>query len=246
MAATYSIIIPAYNEEGFLPETLVHVKKAMAECAQPGEIIVVDNNSTDRTASIAGDAGAKVVFEPFNQISRARNAGAKNSIGKHLVFLDADTIISPELLGEALKNLECGSVCGGGTTLALEKKQHFLVSAGIRFWNWFSPKMGVAAGCFVYCLREGFEAVGGFNEKVFASEELWFSRQLRKWGKKRGLAFRVIKGHPAITSGRKFDWYSTPRLMSTLLMIIFPFLIYSKSFCSIWYERPEKKKREHL
>ncbi|UCD30686.1 MAG: glycosyltransferase, partial [Planctomycetota bacterium] len=45
----YSVIIPAYNEEAFLPQTLKALQTAMAALTMKGEIIVVDNNSTDKT-----------------------------------------------------------------------------------------------------------------------------------------------------------------------------------------------------
>ena len=78
-----------------------------------GEVIVADNNSTDATAQIANDAGAHLVFEPVNQISKARNAGANGTRGRYLIFLDADTLLNPELLRAALEALETGEVCGG-------------------------------------------------------------------------------------------------------------------------------------
>ncbi|MGC9035233.1 MAG: glycosyltransferase family 2 protein, partial [Verrucomicrobiia bacterium] len=71
-----SIVIPAYNEEKLLPQTLLHVKKAAEAFLNKNweyEIIVCDNNSSDNTAEIARLYGAMVVFEPINQIARARN-----------------------------------------------------------------------------------------------------------------------------------------------------------------------------
>ena len=76
MSILYSVIIPAYNEEKWLPKTLAALSKAMAEIDCPGEIIVVDNNSSDHTAEVARQSGAIVFFERVNQISRARNTGA--------------------------------------------------------------------------------------------------------------------------------------------------------------------------
>jgi glycosyltransferase involved in cell wall biosynthesis len=84
----YSIIIPAYNEEDYLPHTLEHLIRAMkAFIRYKGEIIVTDNNSTDSTASIAKKYGARVVFEGHRQISRSRNTGAKAAHGKYLIFV---------------------------------------------------------------------------------------------------------------------------------------------------------------
>ena len=111
MVIDYSVIIPAYNEEALLENTLEVLQKAMAEIPLSGEIIVTDNNSTDRTAEIAKSAGAKVVFEPINQISRARNTGAKHAEGRYLIFIDADTQTPTKLLQTALSNLESGKCC---------------------------------------------------------------------------------------------------------------------------------------
>ena len=61
----YSVIIPAYNEESLLPATLANLRLAMETLPYQGEIIVVDNNSTDNTRNIARNNGTLIVFEPF-------------------------------------------------------------------------------------------------------------------------------------------------------------------------------------
>ncbi|MGD2011696.1 MAG: glycosyltransferase [Desulfobacterales bacterium] len=87
----YSIVVPAFNEELYLPQTLGSLRSAMATVAMPGEIIVVDNNSTDRTSDVARRWGATVAFEAINQISRARNTGARRARGRYLIFVDTAT-----------------------------------------------------------------------------------------------------------------------------------------------------------
>jgi glycosyltransferase involved in cell wall biosynthesis len=154
MPVDYSIIVPAYNEEALLAETLGQLKVAMAGQPLTGELIVVDNNSTDRTGEIARGLGANVVFEPINQISRARNAGARSAHGRYLVFVDADTKIAPELLRQALSNLESGRYCGGGAVVALDTGVDRVARLGLRLWNWLSLWLGLAAGCFFYCRRD--------------------------------------------------------------------------------------------
>jgi glycosyltransferase involved in cell wall biosynthesis len=104
-----SIVVPAFNEEKFLAETLAHIKTASAAFAQIGweyELIVYDNNSTDRTAEIARSAGAIVVFEPVNQISRARNSGAAAATVDWLVFVDADSHPSAYLFADTAKEIQ--------------------------------------------------------------------------------------------------------------------------------------------
>src|SRR5262245_27581298 len=109
----YSIIVPAYNEEKLLPATLANLRAAMATVPYSGELVVCDNNSTDRTADVARAGGARVVFEPVNHISRARNAGARAALGRWFVMVDADTHIEPALLASALERMASGRVAGG-------------------------------------------------------------------------------------------------------------------------------------
>src|SRR6266705_1874053 len=84
-----SVVVPAFNEERLLPGSLGSIRAAMEGFDRLGwtsELIVCDNNSTDRTAEIAKGAGAQVVFEPVNQIGRARNTGAARAGGDWIFF----------------------------------------------------------------------------------------------------------------------------------------------------------------
>lgn len=234
---TYSVIIPAYNEAVCLPDTLAVLEKAMATLLLPGEVIVVDNNSTDATPEIARKFGARVVFEPHNQISRARNTGGRAAAGDYLIFLDADTFLSSSLLKTAFTNLSTGS-CGGGAVVDFFGPVQPAVRTAMGFWNRFSISFGIAAGCFIYCLRQGFVAIDGFSEKVYASEEFRFSRSLKFWGKGRGLTFQVIKHPPIITSNRKLQWFTPVELFLILLIGAFPLAVRNRSLCAFWYWRP--------
>lgn len=232
----FSIIIPAYNEEKYLLKTLLSAKNTAEKMDVAGEIIVVDNNSTDKTAEIARDFGVKVIFEEHNQIAKARNSGARVAKGEYFIFLDADTILSPELLSIALKNLSSGYCCGGGCKIKMDRELSFINQKFLNFWNSISGKNSFAAGCFIYCTRKGFEEIGGFSEKVYASEEIWFSRDLRKWGKKQNLDFKIITDVSIITSGRKLD--NQFKLWSSMLIILFfPFAVFFRRMCSHWYKK---------
>ena len=233
----YSVVVPAYNEEGFLSHTLSRLRAAMATVPFTGEVVVCDNNSTDGTRAVALDAGARVVFEPRNQISRARNTGAGAARGQWLIFVDADTDVPAPLLDAALRALASGAVCGGGSAVEMEgDRVHRWFAAR---WNAFARWRKLAAGCFVFARRDAFLAVSGFPEGVYASEEIWLSRDLKRWGRERDLAFVVLQDHPVRTSTRKGDWYSpVSLLLGALPLLLFPPLVRSRTFCWLWYRRP--------
>lgn len=118
-----SVVIPAFNEEKLLPATLAAVGAAAEAFRVRGwswECVVCDNNSTDRTAELARAAGAAVVFEPVNQIGRARDAGARVATGDWLVFIDADSLPSRELFADIAERIAAGRYLGGGSTVELE------------------------------------------------------------------------------------------------------------------------------
>ena len=239
----YSVIVPAYNEAEWLPECLSAAREAMQAVNLEGEVVVVDNNSTDTTAEIARQMGARVVCEPINQISRARNAGAKAARSQYLVFVDADTRLPPPVLAEAIANLDSGECCGGGATVAFDRPLTGLMKQLLRLWHWLAHRYGLAAGCFVYCRRDAFDAIGGFSERVFASEEVWFSRQLGRWGKQQGKPFRLIDTQSVVTSSRKLD-HPLSVHVALLLALLFPPAVYSRRLCNVWYKRRPRLRRE--
>lgn len=240
MAVDYSIIIPAYNESKWLPETLKMIHQAMATIPLQGEIIVTDNNSTDNTAERAQQLGAKVVFEPINQISRARNAGAQAAVGKYFIFVDADTHISPEILKVALDNLQSGHCCGGGSVVAFDHDITPTQAKVWSVWTWISTRFKLGAGCFLYCTKEDFESTGGFSEAVYASEEIWFSRNIKRLKSNKGKKFHIITEYPVVSSGRKFEWFGVwQQLLLLIMLTLFPYAVFYKRFCSFWYKRPK-------
>lgn len=232
----YSIIIPAYNEAAFLSKTLASVKDAQSRFVSSGEIIVVDNNSTDNTAQIAKDFGAAVVFEPVNQISRARNAGAKAAKGEYLIFLDADTVLSEQLLRKTLELLDSGKIAGGGTVLDTTQTKLFKIKLLLKLWNFISRFRKLAAGLYLFCLKKAWLDIGGFDESVYVGEELIFSKELKQWAKKQknSMTFRILN-IPVCTSLRKFQWFSYTTIVFSLAFGWF--VKKNKSKCRLWYDR---------
>lgn len=233
----YSVIIPAYNEEDHLPECLEHLDAAMRSCPLPGEVIVADNNSTDRTATIAAASGATVVFEEHRQISRARNRGAAAARGRYLIFIDADSVISPQLLELTLEELTSGRSCGGGAQVAFNGAAPKGARMLMGTWNLFAPLFCNAAGCYVFADREIFFAVGGFNETRYAGEELDLSRKMARLGKRRHQRFTIITAAMVLTSPRKVHAHSFLKILGLFLLLgLCPFLLRSKKMCFLWYD----------
>jgi len=88
-------VIPAYNAARFLPRCLESV---FAQTLKPAEVIVVDDGSTDNTAALARELGARVVSEANAGISCARNNGIRNASSEWIALLDADDIWAPSKL----------------------------------------------------------------------------------------------------------------------------------------------------
>ena len=205
-----SIIVPAFNEERLLPATLASIAAAARAFDQAGwsaELIVCDNNSTDRTADIATAAGARVVFEPVNQISRARNAGAAVATGDWLIFVDADSHPSAALFGDVIRAMERGDCIAGGSTVMVDSTL-LVARVTVAIWNWLSRSTRWLAGSFIFCDTRVFRAVGGFSERLYAAEELDLSRRLKRLARRDRKRIVVLHQHPLMTSARKAHLYS--------------------------------------
>ncbi len=238
----YSIIIPAYNEEDLLAQTLSWLNDIINEVKNySGEIIVVDNNSTDNTAEIARQFKATVVFEGHQQIARARNAGANVSKGKYLIFIDADTLITQRLFSETLQTLESGKYCGGGALLQFDKVSKLYLAAAVQLWTILSKIFKWAAGSYLFCLRSAFFDVGGFNEEYYVSEEVHLSIALNKWGRKNKKKLRIINER-VTTSSRKIEWFTFQEMMRLAITLLTnPQATKNKQACWFWYSRPGKR-----
>ena len=236
--AKYSVIIPAFNEQRWLSKSIPAAIAAMDGLDMPGELIVVDNNSTDSTPAVAKDLGAQVVFEPVNQISRARNAGARAATGDYLIFVDADTLLTPPLLQRAIELLSTNTCCGGGTRVLMDGGPEpgiaqRLFMGIVRL----AQLQNIAPGCFMFCRADAFDDIGGFSERVYATEEFWWSLQLKMWGRKKRMPFRLLTDVTVVTSARKFDDPSS--FLRMLLVVIVPFSIFFRTTCGFWYKRSD-------
>jgi glycosyltransferase involved in cell wall biosynthesis len=235
-----SIVIPAFNEERLLASSLQSIFSAceiFRERAWPFEVIVCDNNSTDRTADIARAAGARVVFEAVNQISRARNAGAAAATGDWLIFVDADSTPSRELFAQVALLIKNGDVLAGGSTVAFGQAA-LAPRLMLGLWNVVSRVTRWAAGSFMFCDAAAFRRVGGFSEALFASEELDLYRRLKRLAKSEARRIVILHRHPIVTSARKVHLYQWRELIAFMIkMVVHPkATVRSRDACYSWYD----------
>lgn len=231
-----SIIIPAFNEERLLLATLAAVRES-ASALDEWELIVCDNNSTDHTAEIASAAGAIVVFEPINQISRARNTGASVAKGDWLLFLDGDSTPTQELFGDLLEAMNDARICGGGSTLRSDGAP-LKFRIAMQLWNTISRVRSEIAGSFFFIRAEAFRDVGGFSDKLFAAEELDLTKKLKAWGKPRNQRVRILHAHPLNTSARKMHLYTVGEHLRFFLRSACTRMksLQSRDECTLWYD----------
>jgi len=234
-----SVIIPAFNEERLLGGTLTQVKSAIGVFTRrrwQSELIVCDNNSTDHTAEIARAAGATVVFEPINQIARARNAGAAAATGDWLIFVDADSHPSAELFTDVAEQIESGRCLAGGSTVRMDER--FLL-AGFFTWTWNrSSRLGRwLAGSFIFVEAAGFRKIGGFSNELFAAEELDLSKRLKQLAKKEGREIVILHRHPLVTSARKMRLYTVWDHLKLVTHVLFNRrALNRRESCTLWYD----------
>lgn len=164
-----SFVIPAHNESQLILNTLNSIRLAAesAEVSPPFEIVVVDDASTDGTAELARKFGAQVVSIDRRQISAARNAGAKTAKGDALIFVDADTQITSEVVSATMDAITNGAV-GGGAAVIFDLPVPVYARILLPIMLWFTRKFKMAAGCYIFATRTAFDAVGGFDENLFA------------------------------------------------------------------------------
>lgn len=213
---TFSVIIPAHNEEKYIGKCIAAIKRAAeklrGDCVQ---IIVSANRCTDKTVEIAAAEGAEICENTIKCISTVRNDGARLAKGDMIVTIDADSCMTEDSLAEIKTVLESGKFIGGGTMPRFDR-----MSLGIAVSSAYvaihvipimiKHKAALMGGMF-WCYRKDFETIGGFDETLVSLEDMDFAIRLKQLGEKRGQKYGVLKKSRIITSSRKFDefgdWY---------------------------------------
>ncbi|KPD32557.1 glycosyl transferase [Thermus scotoductus] len=195
-----SVVIPAHNEEAFLPKALQAV---LAQTLPPFEVIVVDNASTDRTREVAERFGVRVVYCPRKGVAYARQAGLLAARGEWVAMTDADSIPLPTWLQTLARH--------GEGVVALYGPLRFY---GVSPWTAFVSEWGYRAflnlmaflgkpnlaGANMMFLREAALEVGGFPE-VEAREDVLLGWKLKRVGKVRYVPEALVLTSPRRLKG---------------------------------------------
>ena len=211
-----TVIIPAHNEEAYLAATLDSINAAAelltAKSNEDVETIVVDNNSSDGTAAVALKRGATVVHEPIQNISRARNTGARHASGKIFVFIDADVIV-PRALLQVIHSAMADPECVGGAVDVDYRPERRSMRLYLRAWRLLGRFAGMAQGAAQFCNRRVFEQVGGYDESAWIGEDVDFYRAMKKLARLTDRTVGFITEPRVRPSCRRFDRWPVWRIL---------------------------------
>lgn len=199
---TFTVVIPAHNEEKYVARCIGSVKAAAKHYGGAVEVIVVCNRCTDKTAEIAKKCGARTVMNEDRCIAKVRNAGIDAAKGDVIVTIDCDNRMTKGTLREIAYLLDTGKYIGGGAPIRFERYSFPLYCNDLLCRISFGIT-GLYCGIF-WAERSAFQAIGGFTEKK-AMEDVATARALKAYGKSRGKKYTVLRRNVLINSTRKYD-----------------------------------------
>lgn len=221
-----SVVIPAYNEEKYLPACLKSLKK---QTFQNFEIIVVNNNSTDKTAEVAKKFGAKVTYEPKKGVGAARKKGFTEAKGDIIISTDADCTFPPnwlEKINQSFAKHRNTIAIYGISALDDGPAKKLLSQFGTRIFfqinDWLHKKQ--FTGCNLAVRKTAYDKTTGFNKNIRICEDADLCKKLMKVGK--------IKFIPSLlvhTSARRFKNTSLKTLIK-----------YIKLYYKVWWSPSNK------
>lgn len=222
-----SIIIPTLNEAKYLGQTLRAFRPQ--DYNKKFEIIVADSKSKDRTAAIARRFGAKVLIVSRSGPAHARNAGAAVAAGDILAFLDADTVPAPNWLSEIEKTFKKKRIVAATCWIVPLSAQlrDFLIYAIFNniARGSFKLRRPMIAGTAFVVRRSAFERAGGFNEKIFITEDMELAARLRRFGRS-----VFMKNTLVLTSPRRLQKWGRYRSIRAYVTNYLRVLTFKKSW----------------
>jgi Glycosyltransferases, probably involved in cell wall biogenesis len=211
-----SVIIPAFNEENYLGQTLARLDRARAFLRKEERIsvetIVVDNNSSDSTAETARDFGATVVAETERNIAKVRNTGARFASGDILVFVDADTIVPDDSLRRIVEVMT-KPTCFGGAIDTIYRPAKLTVKIYLQFWGLIGKLAGMTQGATQFCRKDIFSALNGYDETLLMGEDVDFYWRMKKIAKRQNGSISFIDDVQVVPSSRRFDQWGLWRTL---------------------------------
>ncbi|MEX0617111.1 MAG: glycosyltransferase [Candidatus Woykebacteria bacterium] len=182
-----SVVIPAFNEEKYLPKCL----ESLRSQDYPNdnyEIIVVDNNSTDGTVKVAEKYGARVIGCQVQGVSVSRQAGGQAAFGEIIAGTDSDTIVAPNWLSiieKSFKDPKVAAITAGAEFHSTGLINKTLAKYGFPFFMQLQFLLGKPAlnGFSFAIKKETFDKIGGFNLKLASAEDVDLGIRASKEGK---------------------------------------------------------------
>jgi glycosyltransferase involved in cell wall biosynthesis len=191
-----SFVVPAYNEETYLPACLESILAQTREMSDAVEIIVVNNASTDRTREVAlAYPGVRVVDEPRKGLTFARQAGFAASTGELIANVDSDSRLTPGWIAQVLTTFAAEpkmvAFSGPFVYYDLTSGQRVTVQVfyAVAFMVYALNRYVLRAGSMVQggnfvLRRQALELIGGFNTAIaFYGEDTDIARRLNRVGK---------------------------------------------------------------
>jgi glycosyltransferase involved in cell wall biosynthesis len=184
-APLVSVILPAHNEARLVGSALRSIAGQTLPIDRI-EALVVNNGSTDHTGQVVDAARAELpdlrivlLHDPARGISRAKNLGARRATGRCLVFMDADSRLSPGLLQRVVERAEAGEQSASIRIVA--DSTDALDRAFFGLMEWGKRLFGIRAN-MSWMERSLFERLGGFNERLNQAEDLDLLKRARRLG----------------------------------------------------------------
>lgn len=206
-----SIVIPALNEDHYLPKLLACIKK---QAYKDYEVIVSDAGSRDNTKKIAAKYGCRVVKGGLPAVGR--NNGARIAKGDLILFLDADVQFGNDFLKNSIEEFNRKELDVAGFRLKplgnnlIDKLFFSIFNLWTRTTQFFYPN---AAGAGIICRKNIYKKVKGFDETIKLSEDMDYVRRCGKIGK-----FRILKSPRLYVAMRRFESEGRLKVGFKLLM----------------------------
>ena len=241
---TISFVVPAYNEEALIASCLQAIVAEIARARCAAEIIVVDNNSTDRTREIAlSIAGVTVVDEPQRGLVPARRAGCCAARGRLIANIDADTMVPPGWLDRVLAEFAGapGLVALSGPFIHYDvpKRVRIVVAVFYRFAfaSYLMVRFVFRAGSMMQggnfvVLKKALDAADAFNPDFsFFGEDTELARRLSKGG-----AVKFSFALRAFSSGRRLTGQGLLRVALQYSVNYLWTVLFKRPFTLTWHD----------